>query len=63
MLGGSRRFQQVVCVIASADRIYVLDGGRVVEHGTHSALLAADGTYARLFKLQAASYLERPPAD
>jgi ATP-binding cassette subfamily B protein len=55
----SHRFSTV----ASADRIYVLDGGRVVEHGTHSALLAADGTYARLFNLQAASYLERPPTD
>ncbi len=55
----SHRFSTV----ASADRIYVLDGGRVVEHGTHSALLAADGTYARLFNLQAASYLGRRPTE
>ncbi len=34
--------------IRSADRIYVLDGGRVVESGTHGSLLAAGGLYARL---------------
>ena len=55
----SHRFSTV----ASADRIYVLEGGRVVEHGTHAALLAAEGTYARLFNLQAASYQARPPTE
>lgn len=39
-----------------ADCIYVLDGGRVVEHGTHAELVALDGTYARLFELQAQYY-------
>ena len=34
---------------ARADRILVLDGGRVVEDGTHDALVTADGTYARLW--------------
>ena len=52
----SHRFSTV----ASADRIYVLDRGRIVEHGTHDALLAAEGTYARLFNLQASSYIGRP---
>jgi ATP-binding cassette subfamily B protein len=50
----SHRFSSV----RSADRIYVLDEGRLIEHGTHESLLAGDGTYARLFNLQAKAYLE-----
>ncbi len=38
--------------IAAADRIYVLDGGKVIESGTHADLLAHDGTYAHLYALQ-----------
>jgi ATP-binding cassette subfamily B protein len=39
--------------VKDADRIVVLDGGRVVERGTHEELLAADGLYANLWGVQA----------
>jgi ABC-type multidrug transport system fused ATPase/permease subunit len=35
-----------------ADRIVVLDGGRIVEQGTHVALLAARGLYAHIYRAQ-----------
>ncbi len=41
-----------------ADRIAVLHGGRLVELGSHQELLAADGRYAHLFRLQARGYLD-----
>jgi ATP-binding cassette subfamily B protein len=39
-----------------ADRIAVLDQGRVVENGAHAELIAQRGLYARLFELQASGY-------
>ena len=39
-----------------ADCIIVLEGGKVIEQGTHEALLAHAGIYAELFELQAAAY-------
>jgi ATP-binding cassette subfamily B protein len=43
--------------VRDADRILVLADGRLVEQGGHAELLAAGGTYARLFRLQASGYL------
>lgn len=42
--------------VSLADRIFVLDGGRLTESGTHQELLALKGTYARLFQTQARYY-------
>jgi ATP-binding cassette subfamily B protein len=39
--------------IANADQIVVLEAGRIVERGTHAALIARDGLYADLWKRQA----------
>ena len=41
-----------LATVLEADRILVLDEGRVVEEGTHASLSAAGGLYARLAKLQ-----------
>ena len=48
----SHRFSTV----RTADRIVVIDQGKVREQGTHEELLAMDGEYARLFSLQAEGY-------
>jgi ATP-binding cassette subfamily B protein len=49
----SHRFSSV----RNADRIYVLQSGRVTEAGTHDELMGVAGHYAELFRLQAAAYL------
>jgi len=43
--------------IRDADKIIVLDQGRVVEQGTHDSLLAAGGAYARLHELQSSGVM------
>jgi len=41
--------------VVDADQILVLEGGRIVERGTHAALLAAGGRYAEMWALQQSS--------
>ncbi|WP_431045305.1 ABC transporter ATP-binding protein [Streptomyces sp. P1-3] len=46
---------------ATADLIYVLDHGRVVEHGSHAELMGlTDGHYRTLYEMQAAQYTQTP---
>ncbi|MFE9780709.1 ABC transporter ATP-binding protein [Streptomyces sp. NPDC005775] len=46
--------------VRHADHIYVLNQGRLVEHGTHDQLMAAGGRYAAMFDTQAAQYAPAP---
>jgi ATP-binding cassette subfamily B protein len=55
----SHRFSSV----RSADRIYVLHEGRVVEEGSHEELIERGGLYAELFALQARAYLDPDSAQ
>lgn len=43
-----------------ADRIYMLEQGRIIETGSHKELMELDGKYAQMFKMQAEKYI--PPA-
>lgn len=48
----SHRFSNV----RQANRIFVLEGGKLIEQGTHDALIAQAGAYAAMYQLQAARY-------
>jgi subfamily B ATP-binding cassette protein MsbA len=49
--------------VVSADCIYVMEAGRVIETGTHGELLAAGGAYARLYAMQFADQEAAPRAE
>ncbi len=55
----SHRFSSV----RSADRIFVMHDGAVVEEGPHDELMSAEGLYAELFTLQARAYLDPKSAQ
>jgi ATP-binding cassette subfamily B protein len=43
--------------VRMADTILVIEGGRILEQGSHDQLIAAEGLYAKLFALQASGYV------
>ena len=49
--------------VRHADRIVVIDGGRVVEDGTHESLMRAGGRYARMYSLQAERFAAEGRAE
>jgi ATP-binding cassette subfamily B protein len=52
-----------LAAVRDADLLVVLDQGRIVEQGTHAALMATAGTYAGMFTLQASGYQPDPAVD
>ncbi|MFI0989538.1 ATP-binding cassette domain-containing protein [Streptomyces exfoliatus] len=66
VLRGRLREDQITVLIShrlasvvDCDRVYVFDKGRVVESGSHTALMALGGLYAEMFTLQAGGYQAR----
>lgn len=47
--------------VRRADTICVLDGGRITERGSHQELVEVDGTYARMYQMQAARFEGKRP--
>lgn len=43
----------------NADKIYVMEQGRIIESGSHNELMSKNGTYAEMFNLQAEKYVDK----
>ncbi|WP_030067366.1 ABC transporter ATP-binding protein, partial [Streptomyces natalensis] len=70
VLRGKLRKDQITVLIShrlasvvECDRIYVFDGGRIAESGSHRELMAQGGEYAAMFRLQASGYQPTPESD
>ena len=55
----SHRFSTV----RMADRIHILEHGRIAESGSHEELMEIDGRYARMYELQARAYRLDPELE
>lgn len=43
--------------VKNANKVFMLEGGSIIEEGTHKELIEKDGSYAKMYKKQAMSYL------
>lgn len=43
--------------VKNADKVFMLEEGRIIEEGTHHELMKMNGSYAEMYKKQAMSYL------
>ena len=46
-----------------ADKIYMFDGGRIIESGSHDELLRQNGKYAEMFRMQSENYKKKPQIE
>ena len=49
--------------VRNADQIFVINNGKIAQHGTHDELIARGGEYARLFEVQAQYYRDHPEGE